>query len=189
VTDFREVPPRRVGDDVVEEVVETPPVGDQVVRTTRTTTDPLAPPRVSTTTETVTDTPRPVRRRWWRRYRVPAEPVSVATEYYAAPSYTTDPALAQFFRIMWFALGVLEALLGLRFLLALFGANPRNEFASLVYGVTAPFVLPFRTLFPTPAVQGSVFEFYTLIAMAVYFLLWWGIVRFIEIATNRRVDV
>jgi len=189
MSEFREVRTRGVGDEVVEEVVETPAVADQVVRTTRTSTDPLAPSRLNTTTETVTETPRPVRRRWWRRYRVPTEPVTVATEYYAAPSYTADPTITQFFRIMWFALGVLEALLGLRFLLALFGANPRNEFASLIYGVTGPFVFPFRTLFATPAAQGSVFEFYTLIAMAVYFLLWWGIVKFIEVATNRTVDV
>jgi hypothetical protein len=187
MSEFREVTTRRVGDEVVEEVVEAPSVADQVVRTTRTTTDPVAPARVSTTTETVTPAPQPVRRRWWRRYRVPAE--TVATEYYAAPSYVVDPTLSQFFRIMWFALGVLEALLGLRFVLALFGANPNNEFASLVYGVTGPFVFPFRTLFATPAAQGSVFEFYTLIAMAVYFLLWWGIVRFIEVVANRPVDV
>jgi hypothetical protein len=188
MAEYREVTTRRAGDEVVEEVVETPPAAEQVVRTTRTTADPL-PPTASTTTETVTREPRPVRRRWWRRYRVPPAPATMTTEYYAAPSYTADPALVRFFRVMWFALGVLEALLGLRFLLALFGANPRNEFAALVYGVTGPFVLPFRTLFPTPAAQGSVFEFYTLIAMAVSFLLWWGIVRFVEIATNRRVDV
>jgi hypothetical protein len=186
MSEFREVTSRRVGDEVVEEVVEAPPA-DRVVRTTRTTSDPLAPPRVSTTTETITQEPRPLRRRWWRRYRAPAD--AVATEYYAAPSYSADPALARFFRIMWFVLGVLEVLLGLRFLLALFGANPANPFAALVYGLTGPFVLPFRTLFPTPAAQGSVFEFYTLIAMALYFLLWWGIVRFLEVVANRRLDV
>ena len=184
MAEYREATTRRSGDEVVEEVVDTPEA-EQVVRTTRTTTDPVV--SGTTTTESVAAEPRPVRRRWWRRYRVPAEP-AVTTEDYAAPTYTVDPALAQFFRIFWFALGVLETLLGLRFLLALFGANPGNEFASLVYGVTGPFVLPFRTLFATPSAQGSVFEFYTLIAMVVYFLLWWAIVRFIEIATNRRVD-
>src|SRR5262245_20202646 len=191
MSEYREVTTRRLGGDEVvdEEVVEAPPAADEVVRTTRTTSDPLAPSRLSTTTETVTQEARPVRRRWWRRYRVPAEPAVVATEYYAAPSFGVDPAMTQFVRIMWFALGVLEALLGLRFMLALFGANPGNQFASLIYGVTGPFVFPFRTLFATPAAQGSVFEFYTLIAMALYFLLWWGIVKFVEVVTNRRVDV
>ena len=186
MTEYREVTTRRVGEEVVEEVVETPGAPERVVRTTRTTTDPLAP-AATTVTTTATDA-RPVRRRWWRRYRVPAQP-AVATEYYTAPTYTGAPALAQFFRIMWFALGVLQTLLGLRFVLALFGANPNNGFASLIYGITGPFVLPFRTLFPTPAAQGSVFELYTLIAMAVYFLVWWAVARFIEVATNRRVDV
>jgi hypothetical protein len=186
VADYREVTTRRVGDEVVEEIVESPTTAERVVRTTRTTTDPLAP---ATTTVTTTDQARPVRRRWWRRYRVPAVQPAVTTEYYTAPTYAGDPVLAQFFRIMWFALGVLETLLGLRFVLALLGANPLNGFASMIYGITGPFVLPFRTLFPTPAAAGSVFELYTLIAMAVYFLLWWAIVRFIEVATNRRVDV
>ena len=186
MAEYREVTTRRAGEEVVEEVVETPAGPDRVVRTTRTTTDPLAAPATAVTT-TATD-PRPVRRRWWRRYRVPAQP-AVTTEYYTAPSYAGDRTLAQFFRIMWFALGVLQTLLGLRFMLALLGANPNNGFASLIYGITGPFVLPFRTLFPTPAAQGSVFELYTLIAMVVYFLLWWAIVRFVEVATNRRVDV
>ena len=48
MSEFREVRTRRVGDEVVEEVVETPPVADQVVRTTRTSTDPLAPSRLNT---------------------------------------------------------------------------------------------------------------------------------------------
>jgi hypothetical protein len=169
MTEFREVTTtRRVGDQIVEEVVETP---------------------ASTTTVMTTDATRPVRRRWWRRYRVPAAAPAVATEYYTAPSYSADPVLAQFFRVMWFALGLLETMLGLRFLLALLGANPLNGFASLIYGITWPFVLPFRTLFPTPAAQGSVFELYTLIAMTIYFVLAWAIVRFIEVTTNRRVDV
>jgi hypothetical protein len=186
MAEYREVTTRRVGDEVVEEVVETPAAPDRVVRTTRTTTDPLAP-AATTVTTTATDS-RPVRRRWWRRYRVPAAQAAV-TEYYTAPSYAGDPVLAQFFRIMWFALGVLETLLGLRFVLALLGANPNNGFASLIYGITGPFVLPFRTLFPTPAADGSVFELYTIIAMIVFFLLWWAIVRFVEVATNRRVGV
>ena len=187
MAEYREVTTRRVGEEVVEEVVETPAAPDRVVRTTRTTTDPLAP-AATTVTTTATDA-RPVRRRWWRRYRVPAAQPVATTEYYTAPSYAGDRTLTQFVRIMWFALGVLQTLLGLRFMLALLGANPNNGFASLIYGITGPFVLPFRTLFPTPAAQGSVFELYTLIAMVVYFLVWWAIVRFVEVATNRRVDV
>src|SRR5262249_46778349 len=132
---------------------------------------------------------RRVVRRWWRRDPVVPTTDVVSTEYYSAPSYGYDPALAQFMRLMWFAFGLLEGLLALRFVLALTAANPRNAFAALVYGLTGPFVAPFRTLFATPSADGSVVELYTLVAMLVYFLAWWTIVKLIGIVTNRPVDV
>ena len=113
----------------------------------------------------------------------------VSTEYYSAPAYDYDPTLAQFLRVMWFMVGLLEGLLALRFMLAIMAANPRNAFAAAVYGLTGPFVAPFRTLFATPAADGSVVELYTLVAMVVYFLAWWTIVKLIGIVTNRPVDV
>lgn len=126
-----------------------------------------------------------VRRSWFRRPVVPRDVVS--TEYYTAPVYG-DTTLNQFVRVMWYLLGLLEALLVIRFALALLGANPTNGFAAAIYAVTGVFVAPFRTLFATPGVGGSVFELYTLVAMLVYFLAWWAIVRFVEVVTNRAVD-
>jgi hypothetical protein len=163
---------RVVEQPVVERVVEQPVV-ERVVQ------QPVA---VAPTRQVV--------RRWWRREPavVPTTDV-VSTEYYTAPGYSYDPTLAQFLRVMWFMLGLLEGVLALRFLLAMMAANPRNAFASLVYGLTGPFVAPFRTLFPTPAADGSVVELYTLIAMLVYFLAWWTIVKLIGVVTNRPVDV
>src|SRR4030095_2316378 len=96
----------------------------------------------------------------------------VSTEYYTAPAFGYDPALARFLRVTWFMVGLLEGLLALRFLLATLPATPRNASAPLVYGLTGPFVAPFRTLFPTPAADGSVVETYTIVAMLVYFLAW-----------------
>lgn len=49
--------------------------------------------------------------------------------------------------VVWYIAGLLEALLALRFILALLGANPANMFASLVYGISYPFVAPFFSLF------------------------------------------
>ena len=83
-----------------------------------------------------------VRRSWWRRPVVERDVVS--TEYYTAPTYALDPTLAQFVRVMWYLLGVLEALMAIRFLLALLGANANNGFAALIYGVTGLFVAPFN---------------------------------------------
>ena len=54
-------------------------------------------------------------------------------------------------------------------MLALLGANRRNDFAAAVCGLTRPFVAPFSNLFPTPASDGAVFEVYTLVAMLMFF--------------------
>jgi hypothetical protein len=169
-----------------EEVVRTEPVvpaGEVVEERIVTPGAAVVEERVVTPAPAIAE----VRRSWWRRPVTQRDVVS--TEYYTAPSYAADPTMTQFVRVMWYLLGLLEGLLAIRFVLALLGANPNNGFASLVYGVTGPFVAPFRTLFPTPGAGGSVFELYTLIAMLVYLLAWWAIVRLIEVVANRPVDV
>jgi hypothetical protein len=87
-------------------------------------------------------------------------------------------------RIVWFVAGVLEVLLGLRFLFALLGANPNNGLASFVYNVTHPFVAPFFSLFNYNYVDANGvhrFEIYTLVAMLIYGLIAWGIARLVTI--------
>ncbi len=79
--------------------------------------------------------------------------------------------LFQITRIMWMVLGILELMLGLRFILKLMAANPSNGFAGLVYGLTGTFTRPFDALLGTPAIDGSIFETTTLIAMCVYALI------------------
>jgi len=90
-------------------------------------------------------------------------------------------------RIIWAVLGLLEILLGLRFLLKLIAANPDSGFAVFIYGITKPFIAPFALLVGTPTAGGMIFEATTLIAMAVYALLFWGIVSVIRIAMNRPI--
>src|SRR5262249_38211106 len=128
--------------------------------------------------------PRQILRRWWRRQpaAVPTTDVG-ATAYYRPPAHGYDPPPPQFPRPVWFMVSLLEGLLALRFLLMLMAANPRNAFAALVYGLTGPFVAPFRTLFATPGGDGYAIELYTLVAMVVYFFAWWTIVRLIGVVT------
>jgi hypothetical protein len=185
VEEFREEVVRRVPAEVGRRVVEEIGPGTRVVRTEAIPSP--ASTEVITTRETVAPT-RVVRRRWWHRRPV-VSPTVVTSEAYVAPVYELDPSLAQFLRVMWFALGLLECVLALRFFLALFAANPRNEFAGMVYAVTAPFAGPFRTLFASPSASGSVFEVGTLFAMAAYFFVCWAFVRLIGVVTNRRLDV
>jgi YggT family protein len=71
----------------------------------------------------------------------------------------------------------LEVVLVFRFFLKLFGANPFAGFTSFIYGVSQPFVQPFLTVFRITRVEGSIFEWTTLLAMAVYYLIAWGIIE------------
>ncbi len=88
-------------------------------------------------------------------------------------------------RIVYFISGVITALLALRFVFALLGANPSNAFANFIYTASRPFVAPFFGLFNYQSHYGvSRFELETLIAMAVYALVAWAIVRMVAAATN-----
>jgi YggT family protein len=68
--------------------------------------------------------------------------------------------------IFWLV-GVLEILLGIRFLLRLFAANPQNEFARLINNLSAPFIAPFSTLFISPTFGGGAYIFDVNIAIAI----------------------
>ncbi len=80
---------------------------------------------------------------------------------------------------------ILNSMIGLRFLLKLMAANPGNAFAELVYFVTSPFLAVFVGLTNSPSFQGIVIEFYDLIAILVYFVLSWAIVRLLWILFAR----
>jgi uncharacterized membrane protein len=79
-------------------------------------------------------------------------------------------------QLIWLLLGIVEVLIGLRVVLKLFAANANNGFASFIYGAAGVFVAPFVGLTGTPAAGGSVLEISSLIAMAIYALVAWGIV-------------
>ncbi len=78
---------------------------------------------------------------------------------------------------VWYIFSLIEALLALRFVLKLLGANPAAGFTSFIYGITAPFAAPFLNVFQISRVEGSVLEWTTLLAMAVYWLVAMGIVK------------
>jgi hypothetical protein len=94
-------------------------------------------------------------------------------------------------RVILYLLDVLEILLAFRFFLRLLAANPLSPFVQFIYTVTEPFVFPFRGIFPQIAARGSVLEWAVLLAMIVYAIVAWGIVRLIWIlsAHEEPVDV
>ena len=91
-------------------------------------------------------------------------------------SPTTQP-LYRGTQIVWYILGVLEVLLTFRFALKLLGANPEAGFSAFIYGLTYVFAAPFLSVFSITYVVGSIFEWTTLLAMLVYWIVAMGIIR------------
>jgi YggT family protein len=89
-------------------------------------------------------------------------------------------------RVIWFVAGVIITLLAFRFVLALLGANPNNNFADFIYTMSHPFVEPFFSLFNYTAIDDGIgrFEIYTLIAIAVYTILAAGLARLATIGRH-----
>ena len=70
------------------------------------------------------------------------------------------------------------ALIAIRFVLTLLGANPENAFADIIYSLSYPFVAPFYGLFGYTLQLGVArFEFESLLAMLVWGLVGYGIAR------------
>ena len=88
-------------------------------------------------------------------------------------------------QVIWLFLSVFEALLALRFVLKLIGANPASPFAAGLYGFTGLFLAPFTSLIGAPALGGMVLEVSTLIAMLVYGLIAWAVERIIFVIFYR----
>jgi hypothetical protein len=94
----------------------------------------------------------------------------------ATRSTSTKP-LYRGTQIVWYVLGLLEALLLIRFFLKLLGANPAAGFTDFIYSLTQLFVAPFVNVFGVTQVEGAIFEWTTLLAMLVYWLLAWAVIK------------
>ena len=95
-------------------------------------------------------------------------------------------------QVVWYSLYIIEALLIGRFLLKLLGANPEAAFSSLVYSTSQIFVWPFTSVFSNNYAAGSVFEWTTLLALLVYWLLANAIIKLFVMSKSgspREADV
>ncbi|MES2471107.1 MAG: YggT family protein [Patescibacteria group bacterium] len=93
---------------------------------------------------------------------------------------TTSPSTKPLYRgtqIVWYILGLLEILLAFRFVLKLFGANPAAGFTSFIYSISHIFAAPFLNVFGITQVGASRFEWTTLLAMLVYWVIALGIIK------------
>ena len=115
------------------------------------------------------------------------EPVRTVTErtytwYGMTISHST---LRRITGLIQLAFVILNALIGLRFLLKLMAANPANAFAQLVYLLTDPFLWIFQGITYTPTIGGIQIEFFSLIAIVVYTLIAWIITQLIWLLFSR----
>jgi hypothetical protein len=92
--------------------------------------------------------------------------------------------------LVYFLFGFLEILLAFRLIFKIAGANTASAFVNFIYGVTGLFILPFEGIFSRGVSQGietaSILEPATLVAIAVYALLSWGIVKFIKVVSGEK---
>lgn len=94
-----------------------------------------------------------------------------------------------FINLIWFIYGLVAILLAGRFVLKLTGANGGTGFVKAVYSITDILSKPFDAIFGvTPASTthfNSVFEPSILVAIVVYALIAWGIVKLLDINKPR----
>lgn len=87
-------------------------------------------------------------------------------------------------QIVWYGLYIIESLLVARFLLMLLSANPNAAFTNIIYTLSGIFTWPFATVFANNAMAGSVFEWTTLLAMLVYWLVAVAIVKLLVMSKS-----
>lgn len=88
-------------------------------------------------------------------------------------------------RVVYYVGGVIVALLFVRLILQLLGANQGSDFVGFIYGLSGVFVAPFFGIFGEPTFGTSQFETSTLVAIIVYSLVTVGIAQLISLTQAR----
>jgi uncharacterized protein YggT (Ycf19 family) len=89
------------------------------------------------------------------------------------------------YRVLHLVLDLLEGLLTLRFVLKMFGANAANGFIGVLYGATDPLVAPFRGILADGTARRYVFEWSTILAIVVYAILVYLVIRLVTLLDSR----
>jgi hypothetical protein len=92
--------------------------------------------------------------------------------------------------LVYYVFGALEVLLGFRLILKMTGASVYSGFVQLIYGLTNIFISPFEGIFRRGIAQGgqttSVFEPSVFVAILVYAVVAYGIVRLVRISSGEK---
>jgi hypothetical protein len=89
-------------------------------------------------------------------------------------------------QVVWWIVGFVDILLAIRFLLKLLGGSTVSGFVTFMYNITQPLVAPFHGIFNTTVQGRSILEPESLVAIAIYSLIGWGIVSLIHMMTRTR---
>ncbi len=93
--------------------------------------------------------------------------------------------------LIYFVFGIVDVILAMRFILKILGANPFSGFVTFIYNLSGILVAPFTGMFRTATTVGaettSIFEPATLIAILIYGLLAWGIVKLTQLLSGKEV--
>ncbi len=108
---------------------------------------------------------------------------TVKKQAVARTEHTSGVVVLQ--RVVWFIAGLIGVIIALRFVFLLLGANRGASFTDFVYSLSAPFVAPFVGIFGEPVYGTVVFEVSSLLAIAMYLLIAWGIAKLFTIARPR----
>lgn len=88
-------------------------------------------------------------------------------------------------RVVYYLLGAIVTFLLLRIVLLLLAANQGNAFVDFVYSVSGVFAAPFFGIFGyTPTYGLSVFEVSSVVAILIYTLVAWGIVKLLGLGSS-----
>ena len=94
--------------------------------------------------------------------------------------------------LIYFFFGFIEILLAFRLVLKLTGASVASTFVRFIYGLTGIFTLPFEGIFRRGYSQGaettSVLEPAVIVAIIVYIILAWGIVKLLRISSGEKQE-
>ena len=103
-------------------------------------------------------------------------------------AYKKKKVIFRTYQIIWYILGALELLLIFRVILKALSANSGSGFVDFIYNISAPFTLPFSGIFGATVSQGNVIEWSTFVAMAVYAVLAFGIIKLIQLVKPTNPD-
>jgi YggT family protein len=82
--------------------------------------------------------------------------------------------------------GIIEVLIGIRFVLRAFGASPEAPFPAAIYAVTGPLLAPLALWLGPPQLSQSSVEPHCAVGIIVYALLGWVVAKLVGLIADTR---